>query len=282
MIEFLKLIFSKDFVSNAKDIVSLLRKSKDWKKDIVKLSGTFYYKDKIESTVLIDQTIKILESKDWEEEEQNEVRFILNELFENAFIHGTPSKEHSYVNSEVTITSTFFKLSISDFGLEFDLLEELKNQEALNPDSDKHKGLSFVNILTPEITQEKWPNKNTIIVIKREGLRPLEISKIGEIIVFEVGNSTYINDDNFSVFVEKIKSLAEKEKVVIDFGSTRNMMISTAYREIRKELIEAKIQAGIQISVCGLENTPFAIREYFSKRFPKFETREEAIAYHNS
>lgn len=282
MIELLKLLLSKDFISNAKDIVRLLRKSTDWKKDIVKLRGTFYYKDKIESSVLINETIKILKVKEWEEEEQDEVRFILNEIFENSFEYGTPNKELSFVSADITVTSTFFKLTIEDYGLQFDLIQELKNQEAFNPESDKHKGLSFVNKLTPEIYQEISPNKNTVIVIKREGLRPLEIRKVGSVVVFEVGNSTYINDENFSIFVDKIKSVAENEKVVIDFGASQNMMISMAYRKIRTELIQAEIQSGLQISVCGLERTPFAIKEYFSKKFPKFATLQEAIEYHNN
>ncbi len=282
MIEFFKLIFSRDFISNVKDIISLLRKSKEWKKDIVKLSGSFSYKDKIESTVLIDQSIKVLIMKGWSDEERNEIEFILSELFENSFNHSSPSKEFSSVDAEITITSTFFKLAISDFGVQFDLLQELKNQEALNPDSEKHRGLSFINKLTPEIYQEKRSSKNTIIVIKREGLKPLKVTKNGDVVIFKVGNSIYINDCNFSAFINRIKSLMKNEKVVIDFRGPRNMMSSMAYREIRKELIGAKMRSNLKISVCGLAGAPFAIREYFSKHFPEFNTLEEAVAYHNN
>lgn len=63
MLEFLKFIFSKDFVSNSKDIIAFLKKSKEWQKDIDRYTGLFYKKDKDESIVLIDQTIKKLKEK---------------------------------------------------------------------------------------------------------------------------------------------------------------------------------------------------------------------------
>lgn len=280
MIELLKLLFSKDFISNAKDIVALIKRSKDWKKDIIKYSGTFYFKDKIDSTVLMNTSVKTIADKGWTNEEQQEARFILNELFENSFNHGTPSKERSYVNAELTITSTFFKLSISDFGIDFDLMKELTEQEAFNPNSDKHRGLSFINKLTPEIYQEKSTNKNTVIVIKRQGLKPLRVVKKGDILVFELGNSTYIDDSNFNTLIDRIKTLKIKEKIVIDFGSSKQMMISVAYRNIRQNLIDANIKSDVQISVCGMTTAPIVIREYFEKHFPTFETMEEAIAYH--
>ncbi|MDL2241068.1 ATP-binding protein, partial [Bacteroidales bacterium OttesenSCG-928-K22] len=274
MSELLKLLISKDFVSNAKDIIALMRRSKDWKKDIVKYNGLFYHQDKIESSVLIEESVKIAGSKGWSDEEQREAKFILTELFDNSFSHGLPSKEHSFINADIVISSTFLKLTLSDFGVTFDLIEELRNQEAFNPDSDKHKGLSFITKITPEIYQEKYANKNTIIVIKRQGLKPLRIRKQNDILVFEVSNSTYVNDNNLGVFVDKINALTSDSKIIIDFGSTRNMMITKMYREIRHTLQKVEQTANIKIAVCGLEEVPIAIRDYFSSRFPTFETFE--------
>jgi anti-sigma regulatory factor (Ser/Thr protein kinase) len=280
MIEFLKLIFSKDFIANSKEIIAVLRRSKDWRKDIVKYSGVFFDKEKIESTVLIEESLKILKVKNWDEEEISETKFILNELLENSFTHGLPSKENSCLKAEITATSSFIKISISDFGLAFDLLKELNDQEAFNPNSDKHKGLSLINKITPEIYQEKGGNSNTIIVIKRQGLKPLKVEKENDILIFRVGNSTYINDTNFNIFVERLNSLASGNKIIIDFGSSRNMMLSRAYRDIRQSLVTAKIHGGIKIVVCGLENSPFVIKDYFEAKFPTFDTYEEALAYH--
>jgi len=280
MIEFLKFLFSKDFISNAKDILALLKKSKEWEKDIVRFSGTFYHADRIRSTVLVDQSVKELKKKDWNEEEQTEVKFIMNELFDNSFRYGLPDKELSSVYANITITSSFIEISISDYGVGFDLINELQAQEAFNPESDKHKGLSLINKITPEFYQEKAPNRNTVILIKREGLRPLKTYMKEDVLVFEVGNSYYIDDSNFSQFLDKIKSLTGNQKIIIDFGSTKSMMITRIYRGIRENLMDLSTKSDVRITVCGLYSAPFVIQEYFEKHFPTFDTQEEALLYH--
>jgi anti-sigma regulatory factor (Ser/Thr protein kinase) len=273
MFDIIKILFSKDF----KDVVGLVRKSKDWRKDIVKYSGTFLFNERLESTVLIDETIKILKSKNWSESEQTDTKFILNELFENSFNHGMPSKEHSTVYADIIITSSFIKISLSDFGLNFDLLQELQKQEAFDPESDKHRALSLINNLTPEIYQEKLPKRNTIIVIKRQGLKPLRIKKQKDVIVFSVSNSTYVNDSNFIIFTERISKLAPHSKIVIDFGAINDNMRTSLIHDVRDTLVQAKKQSNLNIAICGLDKAPHVIQDYFGKKFATFNTLEEAI-----
>lgn len=279
MLEFLKLLISKDFINNAKEIVNLLRNNKDWRKDIVKYSGDFEYKDKIESTIFINKCISIIAEKGWDIDEQIEVRFILNEIFENSFEYGMPSKELGLISASATITSSFIKFSTTDLGLGFDLNKELLNQEIFNPESDKHKGLAMVSRITPEIMQEKTPRRNTIIVIKRQGLKPLKIKKQNGIIIFHVGNSTYINEDNFKILIDKLKEIPNNEKVIIDFENS-NMLNSYIYRDIRKELLNTEQNQNANIIICGLSLAPFVIKDYFERKFITFDHLTGAIIHH--
>lgn len=279
MLEFLKLIISKEFVSNSKDIINLLRKSKDWKKDITKYSGSFEYKDKIDSSIFIAKCIELLKEKNWNDDELTEVKFILNELFENSFEYGMPSKELGLIVANATLTSTFLKFSITDLGLKFDLEKELQNQDIFNPESDKHKGLALISKITPEIIQEKTPRRNTIIVIKRQGLKPLKVSKQNGIIIFEVGNSTYVNEDNFKVLIKKLQDISTNQKVIIDFENSE-MLNSYIYRGIRKELLNSEQTKNANIVICGLNSAPFVIKEYFESKFITFDHITGAIIHH--
>lgn len=279
MLEFFKLIISKDFISNSKEILNLLRKSKDWKKDITKYSGSFEYIDKIDSTIFIKKSLDILKEKNWNVEEINEVKFILNELFENSFEHGMPSKENGLMEAHATITSTFIKFSTTDLGLNFDLIAELQRQEIFNPDSDKHKGLALISKITPEITQEVTPRRNTIIVIKRQGLKPLKIRKQNGVVIFEVGNSTYVNEDNFKFLIVKLKEISTNQKIIIDFENSQ-MLNSYIYRAIRKELLNSEQTKNLNIIICGLSAAPLVIQEYFESKFITFDHFTGAIRHH--
>lgn len=279
MLEFLKLVISKDFVTNSKEIINLLRRSKDWKKDITKYSGSFEYKDKIESSIFINKCIEILKAKYWNEDELNEVKFILNELFENSFEYGMPSKELGLIEANATLTSTFIKFSTTDLGLNFDLVKELQNQEIFNPESDRHKGLALISKITPEIIQEKTPRRNTIIVIKRQGLKPLKVRKENGIIIFEVGNSTYVNEDNFKILINKLQNITINQKVIIDFENSK-MLNSYIYRAIRKELLNSEQNKNANIVICGLNSSPFVIKEYFENKFITFDHITGAIIHH--
>ncbi|MFC1785644.1 ATP-binding protein [Candidatus Neomarinimicrobiota bacterium] len=98
----------------------------------------------------MEESLKLIENKKWVKSEVNEVSFILNELFDNSFQYGLPNSSHSFINAEVTATSTFIKLRLKDYGQDFNLEKELKIQEALIPDSKKHKGLALIHNITPE------------------------------------------------------------------------------------------------------------------------------------
>lgn len=277
MFDLIKLLFSKDF----KDAVGLVRKSKDWKKDIVKYTGTFYSSEKLESTVLIDETLKILKAKNWTDTELTDAKFILRELFENSFSHGMPSADHSTVHADIVITSTFLKISLSDYGVHFDLIKELQNQEAFNPNSEKHRGLSLINSLTPEIYQEKLPEKNTVIVIKRQGLKPLRTRKEGNILVFEVSNSTYVNDSNYVAFVDRISKLVPDSKIIVDFGAINDVLSSRIIASVRDTLVKAQTTSNVNIAICGLNEAPHVIQDYFEKKFATFDKLSEAVDYLN-
>ena len=271
MIELLKLLFSKD----AKELISILRSSKEWKKDIKKFSGKFQKKDKDESYVLIEWTIAELAKKNWSLEEQKESRFIISELINNSFEHGLPNKEYSVIDADILVTTSFLKVTLKDYGQNFDLEKELELQEAFNTDSKKHKGLSLINQITPEIYQEDSTTRNVIVTIKRKGLRPLKTEIIDGILVFKLGSVNYINEMNYKVFIDRLSKLKHETKIIIDFSEQSeyiNPILSRAMRTFEETLEKTIDSKNVRIAIIGLENEPWIIKEYFEKRFDVFES----------
>ena len=279
-LDFLKFIFSSEFRKGSSDLISVLKQSEDWKNDIKKLSGTFYHSDKDKSDVLIDRSLNILKSKGWKNREVSDVKFIFRELRDNAFLYGLPNKEYSSVNIDVTITSPYIRIAISDNG-KFDLKQELNSQEFSIKGSTQNKGLSLIYQITPELSQSQLP-RNTVVVIKRRGCNPLETEKRGDIVILKVGTTNYITDDNYSVFGEALHEFHNNQKIVVDFGSesTGFEMPTRVIRTARKEIGTA-IQSGSNVCICGLNNAPVSIKDYFSKEFHVEDCLDDAIEYLN-
>ena len=167
-----KLLISKDFVSNAKSIINILNKTKSWKNDIVKFTGSFSSTQRLDADVIIERSLSVLKDKAWDKDEIEDVRFILLELVNNSFAYGLPNKEYSSVNIDIIITTPYIKMSISDNG-HFDLKQELLSQNCSIPGDALNKGLSFVYQITPEISQNIEFGYDEIVVIKRKGSKPM-------------------------------------------------------------------------------------------------------------
>jgi anti-sigma regulatory factor (Ser/Thr protein kinase) len=279
MFEFLKLIISKEFISNSRDIISLIRKSKEWKKDIVIYSGKFSKSEEDESTVLIDKSISVLKDKGWSKEESTEVEFIAKEIVRNAFKYGIKNPETGMVFCKMTLTSSFAKILVEDNGVNFELLEELKMQDAFGFNKDKHKGLSFVCRITQEIKQEKSGINNRIIVIKRNGVRPLRIKKIEGISVFSIGEALEEDSKSYDKLLELLKLLLPNEKIIINFGSEARSMGSRVAVSLKEIFVPIQKEGRHNIAICGLENSTFAVYEYFEHYFPVFANLDEAIDF---
>lgn len=278
--DLIKLIFSKEFIQNAKTIIGILKKNKNWKKDIKVFSGTFYQNQRSDIDVLIDQSLAVLKSKGWEQDEINDTSFILQELVRNAFDYGLPDKEYSNVYVNITMATPFIRVSISDNGT-FNLKKELIEQEYTIPGSAKNKGLSFVFQITPELMQNEQP-RNEIIVIKRKGSKPLQKAYIGDILVLKVGTSNYITGDNYSFFANGLYELRNQRKIVVDFDSEEHgfTFVSRIVREARTEM-DSAMQSGSKVCICGLKNAPLPIKTYFAKLFHIEDDVESAILFLN-
>ncbi|MFC1785645.1 hypothetical protein ACFL0J_08495 [Candidatus Neomarinimicrobiota bacterium] len=122
-------------------------------------------------------------------------------------------------------------------------------------------------------------------MIKRAGLKKLEISEYDDIIIFKLGNDTYVNDLNYKRFIERFKALEKNTKIIIDFDEQdedRYVTRSLATRIITEALTNAIDKYDIKIAIIGLNSAPWVIRNYFKNNdFPIFERFVEAVTYLN-
>lgn len=275
----LKLIFSKDFRETFLDIFKLIRSSKEWKKDISVLTGKFSIKNQEETTLIIGKGIAVLKTKDWNENELKDVRFLYNEIVSNAFEHGIKNIDNGVVKIKMTLTPFYIKLEVTDNGKGFDLNQELVKQGAFEGDIEKSHGLSFVCRLTPEISQSKTEENHTVIVLRKQGIRPLKIRKVRDVTIFDFDGVFEDSGHYWNKFIEKVNLLKKKDKVILNFGANYSSAKSRAISSMTEEFKKVEKKNKVNIAVCGLDNLSYVIEEYFQFHFESFETIVEALDY---
>jgi len=244
-------------------------------------SGQFSDREKDEAEVRIDKSISVLKQKGWSKEELTDVRFIATEMVNNGFKHGIKNRQVGSIYCKLTLTSSFAKILVQDNGIDFELVDELKKQNAFGFDKEKHHGLSFVCRITQEIKQEKSGANNTITVIKRNGVKPLRIKKIEGVTVFLIGEAIEEDTKAYERLVKLVALLAPNEKVVLNFGSDERSMGSRIAVSLKEVFVPIQNEFKNNIVVCGLENSTFVVQEYFENYFPVLPTLDDAIDYFN-
>ena len=96
---------------------------------------------------------RILKTKEWNDNEFKDVRFLYNEIVTNAFEHGLKNITDGQVKIKMTLTPAYMKLEVTDNGKGFDLNQELEPlTKKYNEDNFVFTGYKYseeIKILSP-------------------------------------------------------------------------------------------------------------------------------------
>lgn len=182
----MKLLLSKESRETVTLILNALKRSPAWKEDLVIFEEKFPSNKENESVVLVTFATKLLDSKGWDANQINTVRFACLELIRNAFEHGLKDNEGGKVHIRISASSDFFEINIKDPGIGFDLNQELKRQGADDPNSKTCHALGIAYRRGVELSQKAGPNSITALIRNKQS--PPEVEKIDGISVFRFKN----------------------------------------------------------------------------------------------
>jgi len=118
-----------------------------------------------------------------------------------------------------------------------------------------------------------------ITVVKRNGVKPLRIKKMEGITVFLIADSFEEDAKSYERLIKLVELLAPENKIILNFGSDERNMGSRIAVSLKEVFVPIQNEYKNNIAVCGLENSTFAVQEYFEHYFPVFPTLDDAIDY---
>jgi anti-sigma regulatory factor (Ser/Thr protein kinase) len=295
----LKMLLSKETRETAGEILKLIKRSPEWKKDLVIAEGKFSSSNKEQVQVLISHAVRLLAGKKWDDEEIQRGRFVSLELLRNAFEHGLKQEPKGEIQVKIEVSSNFYRIDIIDPGHGFDLSAELQCQGAKDRYSNKCRALGFIYRMVTDLSQNISGHRHTISAVLQKGYNPCEVEKIDNITIFEFRGETQPSGYFWAEIVREIEELTPDHKVILDFTKVDD--ISTrALSEILRLLTQYKwIEYGQmtrepkpmeflamvrendkeKVVACGVENINYVLRDFLKTRFKCFPDKKQALKY---
>ena len=262
MFDIIKFLLSKDFWSNIKDIMSIIKSSDSWKNDIKRYKGRFSKDELFMAEIFIESCIKIINEKQWDVDEIEEIRIVSAELLQNCFTHGFKLHEREKIILKAMMTSSIIKIDFIDFGLDFLLFEEIERQKSSYDRSEGSHGLYLIQKMAIQLLQKKERNKNTISFVKTRGVKTAKIEKANTTIYLITIYS--LNEIHSKMFWEWATTLiSNSKKIIIDLQNAK--FISQTVREGSQKLRSLSEFAEKGIAIVA-KTDPFIIEFFWGFR----------------
>jgi anti-sigma regulatory factor (Ser/Thr protein kinase) len=147
LLDIAKLLFQKDTRDAVKEAIAFLRKQPDWQTQL-EVNEAFPSEDKLKARLLVQFLREALVNKGWKEQRAGVVEYVVQELVDNAYVHGGAAARGGTVRITATLNSQWAQCGVMDSGKGFSLDDALAAQNA-----DGLHGLSQVNALAARLTQ---------------------------------------------------------------------------------------------------------------------------------
>lgn len=299
VLELLKMLLSKETYETTGEILRLIKRSPEWKKDLVIVEGKLSLSNKEQVQVLISHAVRLLASKKWDNEEIQSSRFVSLELVCNAFEHGLKQEPKGKIQVKIEVASNFFKIDVTDPGPGFNLSTELKRQGAKDRRSDKCRALGFIYRMMTDLFQDISGHRHTISAVLQKGYNPCEVEKLNNLTIFRFRGETQTSGYFWAEIVREIEELTPDCKVILDFTdvddiSTRALSeilrLLAQYRWIENaqllreprpmDFLAIVSEGGKErVVVCGVENLNYVLRDFLKNQFRVFADKKEALKY---
>lgn len=276
IITFFRLLFSGGFKESLKTVFEKIKGSEDWAKDVTLYSDKFkrYEDDKTE--ILLGSIITKLREKQWDSNSVSNVSKIYRELVHNSLDHGIQNMSTGILKIDSELTSNYVRLKIADNGAGFDLVKELKKQNAYSRSGENINGLSQVFRLSSTLRAYNDGKFQTVVTIYNKGQQPLHITKLREVNILHIRGDITLDSEEWKNKIETITKLHKGEKLILNFGESTVFRQTRSLRNLIDPLMEEK---KYKIAVVGAENLDTLEREHLRKNFYLFETGVNAMTF---
>lgn len=174
LIEFAKLIFQKDARDSIKELLALIKKNPEWKRDLVTLDEKFKDSDAARIQILTKFIRELLVQKGWHTKRAGIVEFAIQELSDNSCTHGTPiDGSEGVMCIRAVVSGEWVSCEVTDSGPGFDLAKALQAQAT----GEAH-GLLRVSALAARLSQLS-PNAVAVTIVRQPAL--IELRDSGEV-----------------------------------------------------------------------------------------------------
>jgi anti-anti-sigma factor len=210
LLDVVKLLLQKDTRESFKELVALVRKKPEWKADLLTLDEKFSQSEQAKAGTLVRFIHELLLQKDWAPKRAGVAEFVIQEIADNAFLHGrSPGRQSGTVRLSATLTSYWIDCRVMDSGPGFDLAAALAGQA-----QGEARGLARVRALASSLVQ-KGPN--TIEVTVQNHPARIDVALIHDIPVVNLrgrlGHDTIRLDEELA---DIETALAGSSRLVVD------------------------------------------------------------------
>ncbi|MEZ4387215.1 MAG: hypothetical protein R3D98_06490 [Candidatus Krumholzibacteriia bacterium] len=204
-LEIAKMLLNKDTRESVRSLVSAVLSKPEWKQELFAMSAAFRDGEEAEARLFVKITIDLLQERGWNHRQVGAAEFAIQEVVDNAFLHGIPVDQTTgRVDVETTLCTAWVRCKVSDRGSGFCLEDVLATQSRYGP-----RGLYRVNQIATSLFQ-KAPSTvvvridvapGKIVVSENDGI--LEVRFSGELIGRDCGYETALAAFNDQVVKSK-------------------------------------------------------------------------------
>ncbi len=215
LLEVAKLLFQKDTRDSLKELVALIKKEPEWRANLLDFDETFPQAERRKAELLVRFLHEVLLQKGWKAQRAGVAEFVVQEIVDNAFQHGTDSDGSSgKVRIRAALTNYWITCQVTDSGKGFDLHNALSAQA-----TEGGHGLSKVKALAISLTQE---NPNSIKVTVENHAGKIDLADIDGVFILNLkGRLTHESVDYNREAASIDEALPDGSKVIIDLTETQ-------------------------------------------------------------
>jgi len=276
IITFFRLLFSGGFKESLRTVFEKIKGSEDWAKDVTLYSDKFKRYENGKTEILLGSIVTKLREKQWDSNSISNVSKIYRELVHNSLDHGIQNMSTGILKIDSELTSNYVRLKIADNGAGFDLVKELKKQNAYSRSGENINGLSQVFRLCSTLSAYNDGEFQTVVTIYNKGQEPLHITKLREVNILHIRGDITLDSEEWKNKIDTITKLHKGEKLILNFGESTVFRQTRSLRNLIDPLMEEK---KYKIAVVGAENLDTLEREHLRKNFYLFETGINAMTF---
>lgn len=295
LIGVMKILLSSESRKTAAEILSVIKKSPEWKKDLMVVNESFSASKRPEMEILVDFLADLLASKQWDDDQVRSAHFVISELIQNALEHGLGDSKKRRIGVKARVSKNLFHIAVTDPGPGFNLQEELERQKNRPPEPGQTRALSFISQLTSSLEQTFSPHKVSATMRRLE--KACTIREEGATTIFSFQGEALPSGYYWAEVIARIQELEPERAIILDFSGVRRAptrfvsdleraLLEHEFKSEHRQRLKTtdfleEVPAGRKVAVVSIRDLLKPLQEFFKERFPVCESVDQALRFLN-